>query len=80
LSNLSTKISTFKIIELSIENPPPIEVDLLTVIIPKRQTDDDNYAVFLKSNDRYESDSWTCGNQLYIPFSFQVNDSLNSLT
>ena len=57
-----------------------MEVDLLTVTIPKKWADDDNYVVSLGSNDRYKSDSWTCDNQLYVFFPFQVNDSLNSLT
>ena len=34
--NLSTEVSTSKIIELPTENSPPIEVDLLTAAIPKR--------------------------------------------
>ena len=79
-SNPFTEASTFKIIELSTENPSFIEVDPLTATIPKSQADDDDYVVSLGSNDRYESDSWTLSNQLYVPFLFQVNDSLNFLT
>ena len=69
----------FKIIELPTENSPPMEVDPLTVTIPKRWADDNDYVVSLESNNGYESDSWTCDNQLYVSFSFQVDDSLNSL-
>ena len=79
-SNPSTKVSTFKIIELPAENPSPIEINLLIAIIPKRWANNDNYVVSLESNNRYESDSWTHNNQLYISFPFQVDDSLNSLT
>ena len=75
--NLFAEISISKIIELSTENPSLIEVNLLTVTIPKRWTD---YIVFLESNNRYESDSWTHDNQLYVYFPFQVDNSLNSLT
>jgi len=78
--NLSTKASISKIIELPTENPPPIEIDPLTAIIPKRWTDDDDYAVSLESNDGYESDSWTHNNQLYMFFPFQVDNLLNFLT
>jgi len=42
--------------------------------------DNNDYVVSLGSNDGYESDSWTHDNQLYVPFPFQVNDSLNFLT
>ena len=59
-SNLSTKVSISKIIKLPTENPSPIEVDLLIVTIFKRWADNDNYAVFLESNNKYESDSWIC--------------------
>ena len=57
-----------------------MEVDPLTVTILRRQANDDDYVVSLESNNGYESDSWTLGNQLYMPFPFQVDDSLNSLT
>jgi len=57
LSNLSTEASTSKIIELPAENLPSIEVDPLTATISKRWADDDNHAVFLESNNKYESDS-----------------------
>jgi len=79
-SNLPTKISTSKIIELPTENLSPIKVNLLTATILKNWVDDDDYAVSLESNDGYESNSWTCNNQLYVPFFFQVNNSLNFLT
>jgi len=36
--------------------------------------------VSLESNDEYKLDSWTFGNQLYISFSFQLDNSLNFLT
>ena len=80
LPNPSTKVSTSKIIELSTENSPPMEVNLLTATIPKRWTDNDDYAASLGSNDGYELDSWTHDNQLYVSSPFQVDDSLNSLT
>ena len=57
-----------------------MEVDTLTAIISKMYTDDHDYVVSLESNNRYESDNWTLGNQLYVFFPFQVNDSLNFLT
>ena len=79
-SNLSTGASTSKIIKLPTENFPSIWVDILTVTIPKMWADDDNYVVSLEINNGYKSDSWTCSNQLYISFPFQVGDSLNSLT
>jgi len=56
-TNLSTKTSISKIIELFVENPPLMEVNLLIATIPKRKADDDDYAVSLGSNDGYESDS-----------------------
>jgi len=79
-SNPSTEVSTSKIIKLPTKNSSPIEVDPLTVTILKRWADDDDYAVSLGSNNRYELDSWTLGNQLYVSFPFQVDDSLNFLT
>jgi len=36
--------------------------------------------VSLESDDGYESNSWTHGNQLYMSFPFQVDDLLNFLT
>ena len=47
----------FKIIELPTENSPPMEVNPLTVTIPKRWADDDDYVVSLESNNGYKSDS-----------------------
>ena len=79
-SNLSTEALTFKIIELPTESSSPMEVDTLTAIISKMYADDHDYVVSLGSNNRYESDNWTFGNQLYVFFPFQVNDSLNFLT
>ena len=67
-------------IELPTENPPSMEVDPLTVTIPKRQADYNDYVVSLESDNGCESDSQTHGNQLYMSFPFQVDDSLNSLT
>jgi len=57
-----------------------MEINSLIVIIPKMWVDNNDYAVSLRSNDEYELDSWTHDNQLYVPFPFQVDDSLNSLT
>ena len=57
-----------------------MKVDPLTTTTPKRWADDNNDVVFLGSNDRYKLDGWTFGNQLYISLSFQLNNSLNSLT
>ena len=68
--NQSTKASISKIIELPTENPSLIEVNPLIVTIPKRWANDDNYVVSLESNNEYESDSWTCNNQLYVLFPF----------
>ena len=79
-SNPSTKASTFKFIELPTENLSLMEIDSLIVIILKMWVDNNDYAVSLGSNDEYELDSWTHNNQLYVPFPFQVDDSLNSLT
>jgi len=79
-SNPFTEASISKIIELPTENPSPMKVDPLTVTITKMWVDDDNYAVSPESNNGYESDSWTYSNQLYVPFPFQVDDLLNSLT
>jgi len=78
--NPSTEAFTSKIIKLPTENPPSIEVDPLTVTIPKRWADYNDYVVSLESDNGYESNSWTHGNQLYMSFPFQVDDSLNSLT
>ena len=78
--NLSTEASTFKFIELPTENLSLMEIDSLIVIIPKMWVDNNDYAVSLRSNDEYELDSWTHDNQLYVPFPFQVDNSLNSLT
>ena len=52
------------------KNPPLIEIDSLIATIPKRQADNDDYAVSLESNDEYELNSWTHDNQLYMPFPF----------
>jgi len=79
-SKLSTEALTSKIIELPTEGSSSMEVDTLTAIISKMYTDDHDYVVSLESNNRYESDNWTLGNQLYVFFPFQVNDSLNFLT
>ena len=56
-SNLFTGASTSKIIKLSTENFPPIEVDILTVTIPKMWADDNDYVVSLGINNGYKSDS-----------------------
>ena len=45
--NPSTEVLTSKIIELPTENPPSIEVDPLTVTIPTRWADDNDYVVSL---------------------------------
>ena len=45
--NPSTEVLTSKIIELPTENPPSIEVDPLTVIIPKIWADNNDYIVSL---------------------------------
>jgi len=79
-SDLSIEASTLRIIELPAKNPSSIEVNLLVATTPKKWADDNNYMVFLESNDGYESDGWTLGNQLYMFFSLQVNNLLNSLT
>ena len=79
-SDLSTKVSTFRIIELPTENPSSIEIDLLIATTSKRWIDDDDDVVSLGGNDRYKSDGWTLSNQLYVFFSFQLDDLLNSLT
>jgi len=50
--------STFKIIELPVENPFSMEVDLLVATTPRKWADDDDYIVFLESNDGYESDGY----------------------
>jgi len=52
--------------ELPTENPSLIEVDPLIAATPRKQTNNDNYIVFLESNDRYELYSWTL--DLYVLF------------
>ena len=79
-SNLSIKASTSGIIKLSAENLSSIEVDTLTAATPIKYADDNNYAVFLESSNRYESDGWTLSNQLYMSLFLQVDSSLNTLT
>jgi len=53
-TDLSVKTLTSRIIELSTESPFPIEVDPLIAATPRKWTNNDNYAVFIESNDRYE--------------------------
>ena len=72
--NLTTETSTSKIIELSAENLSPMKIDSPTATIPKRYVDNNDYVVSSGNNDRYESDSWTCNNQLYVLFLFQVDN------
>ena len=79
-SNPFTEASTSKIIKLPTKNPSSMKVDPFTTTISKRWVNNYYYAISLKSNNKYELDSWTLGNQLYILFLFQVNDSLNFLT
>ena len=57
-----------------------MKVNLLAVTTPKRWADGDNNMVSLGSNNEYKLDSWTFGNQLYMSFSFQLDNSLNFLT
>ena len=53
-TDLSVKTLTSRIIELPTESPFPIEVDPLIAATHRKWTNNDNYAVFLESNDRYE--------------------------
>jgi len=61
-SDLSIKASTSRIIELPTKNPSPIKVDPLITITPRKWADNGNYAVFLRSNNKYELDGYTFGN------------------
>jgi len=60
--DLSIKTPTSIIIELPAENLSPIEVDPLIATAPRKWVDNGNYAVFLRSNNRYELDGYTLGN------------------
>ena len=62
------------------KNLSHIEADLLVVITSRKWVNDNNYVVFLRSNNEYESDSWALGDQLYILLSLQVDNLLNFLT
>ena len=79
-SDLSVATLTSRIIELLTNNPPLIEVDPPIVTTFKKWADDNYYTVSLESNNKYKSDSLILENQLYIPLSLQINDSLNFLT
>jgi len=60
--DLSIKASTSIIIELPAENPSPIKADPLIATTPRKWADNGNYAVFLRSSNRYELDGYTLGN------------------
>jgi len=57
-----------------------MKIDLLTAATSRKWADDNNYIVSLESNNGYELDSWTLGNQLYVSLFLQIDSSLNSLT
>ena len=57
-SDPSIKASTSRIIELPVESFFTMEVDLLIATTSRKWANDDDYIVFLGSNDGYESNSY----------------------
>ena len=57
-----------------------MKIDPLTAATSRKWADDNNYTVSLESNNGYELDSWTLGNQLYVSLFLQIDNSLNFLT
>jgi len=72
-----------KIIELSPakvqSNSFTMEVNLSTAITPRKYADNNNYVVSLESNGKYNLDSSTLSNQLYMSLLLLIDDLLNSL-